>query len=631
METIILFAPLLGALLAGLTWRVITDAGAQWAATGLMIFAALLSWVLWANFDGDMRQVYLLDWVRSGTLDAALAVRLDATSALMMVIVNSISALAHLYAIGFMERDKAFDEGLSFRPRFFAYLSLFTFAMLLLVTADNMLQLVLGLNVSAAMVYLLIAFRHHYKSANAAAIKSVVVMGLGNVGLFLGAAGIFILTDSLAFDDIFETVLDGTSAPLFAGLSLIEVSATLVLVSAMAASAQIVLHSWLPDAMETPTPASALIAGIFVMSGAFVIWRLSPLFAIAPGASGLTVGVGAATALLAALFACTQTDVKRAMAYFASAQMGFVFVSLGLDLGQDTGDIVGMQLPLFAVVQVMLALCLGAVMRAMDDNRDLRTFGGLRQKLPAVALLMVLVALVATGFGVSQAALGMIAPATGQRLYDTAFASQPVLFWILCLAAGFGVFAIWRIVFLSVFGASRARQDVFDAVGKTPLIMVVAVTVMGVMLLSFVVWKVNAFAALPGSSAPGWMSVAPLIATGLSFLVAVWFYLLQPGLPKTLKASLSGLHLALQNGFYFDALCNRVLTAPLRTLGEAFSETGDGRVFSAPFSALSTRLVVTYTDIIDRRFGGVLLSAGALVFFGLLAVISWTVISWDPA
>ena len=151
METIILFAPLLGALLAGLTWRVITDAGAQWAATGLMIFAALLSWVLWANFDGDMRQVYLLDWVRSGTLDAALAVRLDATSALMMVIVTSISALAHLSALGFMERDKAFDEGLSFRPRFFAYLSLFTFAMLILVTADNLLQLLLGLQVSGVM------------------------------------------------------------------------------------------------------------------------------------------------------------------------------------------------------------------------------------------------------------------------------------------------------------------------------------------------------------------------------------------------------------------------------------------------------------------------------------------------
>ncbi|MEL7011681.1 MAG: proton-conducting transporter membrane subunit [Pseudomonadota bacterium] len=631
METIILFAPLLGALLAGLTWRGITDAGAQWVATGLMLFAAGLSWVLWAGFDGDVRQVYLLDWIRSGTLDAALAIRLDAISAEMMVIVTSVSAIAHLYAIGFMERDKTFDDGLSFRPRFFAYLSLFTFAMLLLVTSDNLLQVVLGLNVSAAMVYLLIAFRHHYKSANAKAIKSAIVIGVGNVGLVLGVAGLFILTDSLAFDDIFEAVAEQAPMPLIAGLSGVEVSATLILLSAMAMSAQVVLYVWLPDAMEAPAPASALITGLFVCGGAFVLWRLAPVFGVAPGASALMVWIGGVTACLAALCASTQTDAKRVMGYIASAQMGLILVALGLGLGNANGDIVSMQIPMFVVVQVMLVLCVGAVTRAMGDSRDLRTFGGLRQKLPGVALAMVWAALVATGFGVSQAAMGVIAPETGARLYAMAFAFHPALLWVICLGVGCGVFAIWRIVFLCMFGLSRARQDVYDAVEKTPLITVVALAGLSLMALAFVVWQINLIGALAGVSGPGWITIAPLVAAVLGFALAVWFFVLTPDLPKSLAASLSGAYSALQHGLYFDAICDRFLVTPLKDLGELFSEKGDGRVFNAPFSALSARLVVTYSDILDRRFGGLLLGAGAVVFFGLIAVISWTVLSWEPA
>ncbi|MEO0370754.1 MAG: proton-conducting transporter membrane subunit, partial [Pseudomonadota bacterium] len=233
MDTIILFAPFVGALIAGLTWRAITEVGAQWAATGFAFFAAALAWVLWAGFDGDLRQSYLLDWVRSGTLDASIAVRLDAISVQMMVAITSVSALAHLYALGFMERDKSFDDGLSFRPRFFAYLSLFTFAMLLLVVADGLLQILLGLQLATVMAYLLINFRTHYKNANAAAIKTVVITMLGHGAMMLGVAGLYLLTDAVQLDDVFAALLDVSDS------GAVMLCAALIGLGAMAISAQI--------------------------------------------------------------------------------------------------------------------------------------------------------------------------------------------------------------------------------------------------------------------------------------------------------------------------------------------------------------------------------------------------------
>ncbi|MEL7280106.1 MAG: proton-conducting transporter membrane subunit [Pseudomonadota bacterium] len=627
METIILFAPLAGALMAGLTWRVISDAGAQWAATGFAFFAAILSWVVWISFSGDMQQIYVLDWVRSGTLDAALAIRLDAISAEMMVIVTTTSALAHLYAMGFMERDKAFDEGRSFRPRFFAYLSLFTFAMLILVTADNLLQLVLGLQVSGVMAYLLIAFRLHYKNANAAAIKTFVVSGIGHAGMILGTAGLYALTDSVALDDIFAALPDLDRTPLLFGLSGLELSSGLILLGALAISAQILFHVWLPDAMEAPAPAAALLSAVFVAGGAFIIWRLAPIYAEVRTVSNLMLGMGAATALIAGLVASAQTDIKRAMGFVASAQMGMIFAALGLDLGLGLYNIASVQIPLFVVVQAMLVLCVGAITRAFDDNRDMRGFGGLRQKLPTIALTMTLAALVATGFGVAQSSLAVFAPETGNLLFEFAFAAHPVTFWVLTAAAGLGVFAIWRVVFLSFNGPSRAPQDVFNAVERSPTVMVVTLAALSVLMLGSVVWEINTLSALTGLAAPAWISMSPFVATVLGFVLALWFYILQPALPKTLASSMKGLHELLRQGFYVDRVYELALTAPLKRLGGFLSDVGDGRVLDGAVAALSARLAPSYSDIVDRRFGGVLLCGAALVLFGLVAVITWTVLT----
>ncbi|MEL7253143.1 MAG: proton-conducting transporter membrane subunit, partial [Pseudomonadota bacterium] len=358
METIILFAPLVGALLAGLTWRAITDAGAQWVATGFAVFAAVLSWVVWINFDGTLQQTYLMDWLRSGTLDASFALRLDDVAVQMMVAITTVSALAHIYALGFMERDKSFDEGLSFRPRFFAYLSLFTFAMLLLVVSDGLLQILLGLQLASVMAYLLINFRTHYKNANAAAIKSFVITTLGHGALILGVAGLYLLTDSLQLDDIIAALPD------LQGRSDLTLAMGLVLLGAMALSAQLLFHVWLPDAMEAPAPAAALLSAVFAVSGALVIWRLDPVFAETRIVQDAMAWIGVGTAILAGLWGMAQCDIKRACGILAMAQLGLIVAALGLGLGDGVHQIAQTQILLFVGVQVLLVLCTGAITRA---------------------------------------------------------------------------------------------------------------------------------------------------------------------------------------------------------------------------------------------------------------------------
>lgn len=627
METIILFAPLVGALLAGLTWRVITDAGAQWAATGFAVFAAALSWVLWINFDGNVRDVFVLDWIRSGTLDAALSIRIDAISMEMMVIVTTLSAFAHLYALGFMERDKAFDEGRSFRPRFFAYLSLFTFGMLILVTAGNLLQLLLGLQVSGVMAYLLISFRLHYKSANAAAIKSFVIGALGHGALILGVAGLYTLVDSVALEDVIAGLPDLVEARGALGLPVLEICAGLVLLGAMAASAQVVLHVWLPDAMEANAPAAGLLSALFALCGAFVIWRLAPLFDAAPFVSQIVVWVGVATALLTGVLAAAQTEIKRIMGYVASAQIGVIFATLGLGLGYGAQDIASVQIPLFAVLQMMLVLCVGAITRSMDDSRDITGFGGLRQKLPSVAMMMSIAALVATGFGVTQSGAGVFVPETGNVLFGKAFLSSQLVFWALSVAAAIGVFAVWRVVFLSFNGPSRAPEDVYDAVHPSPMVMVFTISLLTVLMLGFVVWEMSRLSAIPGLAAPAWVSIIPFAASVAGFAAALWAYILQPDLPKRLLSSRRGLHDALKNGFYFDWFYETALIAPLKGVGASLTEKGDINVLDRPFEALSAKLIQGYSEVVDRRYGALLMCCCFVVFFGLVAALTWTVLS----
>ena len=336
METTILFAPLVGALLCGFGWKFIGEKAAMWTATGLLFLACLLSWIVFFTFDGVTQQIEIMRWIESGSLSTSWAIRLDRLTAIMLIVVTTVSALVHLYSFGYMDHDPQWREGESYKPRFFAYLSFFTFAMLMLVTSDNLVQMFFGWEGVGVASYLLIGFYYRKPSANAAAMKAFIVNRVGDFGFALGIFALFLLTDSINFSDIFAsapTLAETQLHFLWGEWTAIEVICVLLFIGAMGKSAQLILHTWLPDAMEGPTPVSALIhAATMVTAGVFLVCRMSPLMEFAPGATGFITFLGASTAFFAATVGLVQTDIKRVIAYSTCSQLGYMFVAAGVGM-----------------------------------------------------------------------------------------------------------------------------------------------------------------------------------------------------------------------------------------------------------------------------------------------------------
>ncbi|MEC7300629.1 MAG: NADH-quinone oxidoreductase subunit L, partial [Pseudomonadota bacterium] len=320
MVSIILFAPLIGALIAGFGWRIITIKGAQWVTTGLLFLACLLSWITFLSHGPETQHIEILRWIESGSLSTSWGIRLDRLTSIMLIVVTTVSALVHLYSFGYMAHDDNFREGEdSYRARFFAYLSFFTFAMLMLVTSDNLVQMFFGWEGVGVASYLLIGFYYRKPSANAAAMKAFIVNRVGDFGFALGIFGLFYLTDSIAFDDVFAAAPGLAETQLhflWRDWNAANLLAFLLFVGAMGKSAQLILHTWLPDAMEGPTPVSALIhAATMVTAGVFLVCRMSPLMEYAPQAMAFVTFLGATTAFFAATVGLVQNDIKRVIAY----------------------------------------------------------------------------------------------------------------------------------------------------------------------------------------------------------------------------------------------------------------------------------------------------------------------------
>ncbi|MGB3555899.1 MAG: NADH-quinone oxidoreductase subunit L, partial [Jannaschia sp.] len=331
METIILFAPLLGALICGFGWRFLGEKAALVTATTLLFVSAILSWIVFLTHDGETEIIQLFRWIESGSLLTDWSIRLDRLTATMLIVVTTVSSLVHLYSFGYMDHDPQWREGETYKPRFFAYLSFFTFAMLALVTADNLLQLFFGWEGVGVASYLLIGFYWRKPSASAAAMKAFIVNRVGDFGFLLGIFGLFYLTDSIDFTTIFEAtpeIAETSIRFLWTDWNAANLLAFLLFVGAMGKSAQLGLHTWLPDAMEGPTPVSALIhAATMVTAGVFLVCRMSPLMEVAPSAMAFIVVIGALTALLAATIGLVQNDIKRVIAYSTCSQLGYMFVA----------------------------------------------------------------------------------------------------------------------------------------------------------------------------------------------------------------------------------------------------------------------------------------------------------------
>ncbi len=490
MEQIILFAPLVGAIIGGFGWKMMGETAAQWLTTSLLFLAAILSWVVFLTFDASAHvnghyTIDILTWIQSGTLDTSWAIRMDRLTATMLIVITSVSALVHLYSFGYMAHDEQFPDT-PYKARFFAYLSFFTFAMLMLVTADNLVQMFFGWEGVGVASYLLIGFYYKKPSANAAAIKAFVVNRVGDFGFALGIFGIFFVTGSINFDVIFAeapALAETTLTFLWRDWNAAEIIAFLLFIGAMGKSAQLMLHTWLPDAMEGPTPVSALIhAATMVTAGVFLVCRMSPIMEFAPSATSFIVFLGATTAFFAATVGLVQNDIKRVIAYSTCSQLGYMFVAAGLGVY----SVAMFHLLTHAFFKAMLFLGAGSVIHGMHHEQDMRNYGGLRKKLPYTFWAMMIGTLAITGVGIPLLYLGFPVGFAGfvskDAIIESAYAAVGggYAFWMLVIAALFTSFYSWRLIFLTFYGEARGDKHTHEHAHESPKVMLAPLAILAV-------------------------------------------------------------------------------------------------------------------------------------------------------
>ncbi|WP_417837867.1 NADH-quinone oxidoreductase subunit L [Tritonibacter scottomollicae] len=479
METILLFAPLVGAVICGFGHKIIGEKAAMWTATGLLFLTALLSWVVFLSFDGETRIIEILRWIESGSLSTSWAIRLDRLTAIMLIVISTVSALVHLYSFGYMDHDPQFKEGESYKPRFFAYLSFFTFAMLMLVTSNNLVQMFFGWEGVGVASYLLIGFYYRKPSAGAAAMKAFIVNRVGDFGFSLGIFALFFLTDSINLGTIFAATPDlaeTTVSFLWSDWNAANLIAFLLFVGAMGKSAQLILHTWLPDAMEGPTPVSALIhAATMVTAGVFLVCRMSPLMEVAPEATAFITVLGATTAFFAATVGLVQTDIKRVIAYSTCSQLGYMFVAAGVGMYSAAM----FHLFTHAFFKAMLFLGAGSVIHAMHHEQDMMNYGGLRKKIPYTFAAMMIGTLAITGVGIPLTHIGFAGFLSKDAIIESAYAGGSMYgFWLLVIAAAMTSFYSWRLIFLTFYGKPRGDKHTHDHAHESPMVMLIPLGVL---------------------------------------------------------------------------------------------------------------------------------------------------------
>ena len=477
MYHLIVFLPLLGAALAGLMGtrlgkQLLPEKPSMIITTALLFVSAALSWValIQVGIGHKELEVTVLRWMDVGGLQANWAFKIDTLTAVMLVVVNTVSSLVHLYSWGYMEDDE-------FKPRFFAYLSLFTFAMLMLVTSDNFIQLFFGWEGVGLASYLLIGYYYKKPSANAAAIKAFVTNRVGDVGLALGVMTIFLVFGSVEFDTVFAAIAANSDRILpFLGMEFnaMELIGLLLFIGAMGKSAQFVLHVWLPDAMEGPTPVSALIhAATMVTAGVFLVCRAHPIYEAAPLTSGFITAIGAFTAFFAATVALVQNDIKRVIAYSTCSQLGYMFFAAGV------GAYNAAMFHLFthAFFKALLFLCAGSVIHALHHEQDMRRMGGIRKKVPWTYVAMIIGTLAITGIGIPGTSIGFAGFFSKDAIIEAAYGASgqsnaaAFAFWMGVIAALMTSFYSWRLIFMTFHGKFRGDHHTLDHAHESPWVM----------------------------------------------------------------------------------------------------------------------------------------------------------------
>jgi NADH-quinone oxidoreductase subunit L len=676
--SLIVFLPLAAAIIAGLGGRWLGNVPSKVITTGALFISCALSWPIFLGFlSGDLTASVtpVLTWVQSGDLSFDWSLRVDTLTAVMLVVITSVSALVHLYSWGYMAEDPS-------QPRFFAYLSLFTFAMLMLVTADNIVQMFFGWEGVGLASYLLIGFWYHKPSANAAAIKAFVVNRVGDLGFMLGIFALFLVFGTVSIPEILDAApgMAGSSITFLSmRLDTLTIVCLLLFIGAMGKSAQLGLHTWLPDAMEGPTPVSALIhAATMVTAGVFMVCRLSPLFEAAPMALGFVTFIGAATCLFAATISLTQHDIKRVIAYSTCSQLGYMFFAAGV------GAYGAAMFHLFthAFFKALLFLGAGSVIHAMHHEQDMRYYGALRKSIPLTYAAMMIGTLAITGVGLIQMgpvpALGFAGFFSKDIILESAFASGPygqIAFVVGSFTALLTSFYSWRLIFLTFHGKPRWDQSehIQHAVhhdhdhhahdghdmrddgevhhddgtlgyhpheSPWPILVPLALLSIGAVLAGQIFhhafvdaehgahfWAgslaFDAHLMHAAHEVPLLVKLTPAIVMLLGLAIAWQNYIRDPGAPARIVATVPDLHRFLQRKWYVDELYDLLFVRPSLALGRIFWHRGDEQTIDR-FGPNGAAAAVAGGSVLTGRLqSGFLYSYAFVMLLGLAALVTW--------
>jgi NADH-quinone oxidoreductase subunit L len=681
---LIVFLPLLAAIVAGLGNRMIGNLAAKLITTAALFAGMLLSWPIFLGFMAGSEHSQLhpvLSWIDSGNLQVEWALRVDALTSVMLVVVTTVSALVHLYSWGYMAEDDS-------QPRFFAYLSLFTFAMLMLVTADNLVQMFFGWEGVGLASYLLIGFWYHKPAANAAALKAFIVNRVGDFGFSLGIFATFLVFGTVSIPEILEAApgMAGSTFSLF-GIEADVMTAICILlfIGAMGKSAQLGLHTWLPDAMEGPTPVSALIhAATMVTAGVFMVCRLSPMFETSDTATALVVFVGAATALFAATVGTVQNDIKRVIAYSTCSQLGYMFFAAGV------GAYGAAMFHLFthAFFKALLFLGAGSVIHAMHHEQDMRFYGGLRKHIPWTFWAMTVGTLAITGVGIIQVAgipsFGFAGFFSKDAIIESAYMSGTTVggfaFAIGVFAALLTSFYSWRLIFLTFFGKPRwaasehirhalhddhgndpaaedsghdtrphetSAREVPEGTGgyrphESPWTMLVPLGLLSLGALFAGIFFHHAFIDAEAGehfwahsihfdahlmhelhNAPLWVKLAPAFVMLLGLFLAWNSYIRNPRLPAAFAGNFGPLHAFLYNKWYFDEIYHILLVRPSLAVGRFFWKRGDEQTIDRFGPDGAAAIAAGGNRFAARVQTGYLYTYALVMLIGIAAATTW--------
>ncbi|MEM8537169.1 MAG: NADH-quinone oxidoreductase subunit L [Pseudomonadota bacterium] len=651
MVTTIVLAPLIGALLCGFGWKITGDAAAQWIGTSLMLLATALAWVVYLSFDAaalpaGSDTLVLLRWVESGTLNADWAIRIDPLSTLMFVLITSVSTLVHLYAISHMARDGSFEDGESAAPRFMAYLSLLTFAALMLVGADNLLQVLFGWAGVGFVAYLLVGFAYRRPPMGAAAIKVFVFNRIGDLAFVLGIAALYLATDSLRFDDIFASLADlqtDTVAFFWGTWDAPSLIAALLLLGAVAKSAQFLLHLWLSEAADGPAPAFALIATVTtVTAGVFLLARMAPLIDLAPRVTQFAVIIGATTAIFGASVASAQTDIRRIVGYLIIAQLGLICVAIGV--GSYSAAV--FHLLTLGFFAPLLVLGAGALVQAMQQTSDLRKYGGLRKHMPQTFWMMIIGTLALTGVGVPVAGTGVPVGFAGfasqQAILEGYFAAHAAgfAFWVILAALAMTTFAVWRLMFLAFFGDARGKEKLSEQATETPFGMRLPLYLFSLAAVFVgMFWHAGftgADAIIPTTDivatvAPNWARFAPLLAMLVGVLIAYPLYQRDLDRADRLADRFAPLHRFLSQGWYVETLIEALIVRPITALARVLYEIGDRKLIDGLLSAIAGGIAPALGRAAERTQSGSLVAYALALVAGVGVLLIWVAVMGVPA